>query len=514
VGGSGTALAAWGGPPNIALVIIDDAGVELVGAYSGGLVTEVIGPTPPEHLVTPNIEALATDGVVFRNAWSAPRCRATRAALLTGSFGFHTGAIVHAYADPLFPTLPERLANEAPVPYAERVAIGKWHLSEYDADGVSRPPTTLGFTRYAGSPENGPYTGSPWLTDPPAGPPGGEIGSEYVTTREVDEAIAFVEQPHSGPWLLWLALHAAHSPWNEVETPVLEGSPCNAITNAPRRVRCRQLEILDEALGDLRTALEAADPGLANTTVFLIGDNGSPVPGGTRPEAMPGQVNRGAKSSLYEGGINVPLIVAGAGVAPNDPTTIQEVSALVHAVDVFATVLDLAGIASPDAGIDGTSFAAVLGGAYGRRACVYTDGSATAGGVPAEDPANHDVAVRNGRHKLIRRALFEGAHDYELYDLLLDPGESQPLPASGSTFEALRSQLDRIDRNRTARPCRPRGPPRCGLGPELVPLLFALAMRHGRLRRRIVSEASDESAALARAASGRAPRTRSSGAPR
>jgi arylsulfatase A-like enzyme len=445
-------------PPNIALIIVDDVGVELFGAYNRDG-QEVKGPTPPEHQVMPNIDALAERGILFRNAWSAPLCGPTRFSLFTGTYGFRSGAIFKILrpdrAPPAsFPTLAARLREAA---YPERMAVGKWHLSQYEPyTQLDTSPTTLGFSRYAGTAGIKPYVGYAWATDPP--PPEGvlEYPPEYVTIKEVSEAAAFARQPHEGPWLLWLALHAAHSPWDEAETPAEESSACKTIADAPRRVRCRQLEIADAALGDLFAALEAADPGLERTTVILYGDNGSPRPFKERAAPVPGRVNRDGKGTLYEGGINVPLIVAGAGVAAGDAGEVQETDALVHAVDVFATALDLAGAHAPAEGIDGRSFAGVLAGGAGSRRCVYADGIRGVDRKPGRHPSRHDVALRDARFKLIRRAKQGGRHEYEFYDLTVDPAEKKPLAASGPDFEALRAELERIDRDPGASPCDPR----------------------------------------------------------
>jgi len=249
-------------------------------------------------------------------------------------------------------------------------------------------------------------------------------------------------------------------------------------------VRCRQLEIVDERLGELLAALGANDPGLAHTTVFLLGDNGSPEPGGARPDRIPGQVNRDGKGSLYEGGVNVPLIVAGAGVAANDPATVEETNALVHVVDVMATVLELGGAALPVGAVDGIGFARVLRGEAPRRSCLYVDGVDIS--VPSAPllPASHDVAVRNRTHKLIRRGETWGDHAFELYDLANDPGETTPLPPSGPAFDALYAVLERVDTNPFGSPCSPsRQRYECGLGPELLPALLALAALRTRRRR-------------------------------
>jgi arylsulfatase A-like enzyme len=468
-------------PPNVAVVILDDIGVELIGAYTSYRRGAVQGRRPVEHSVTSNIDALAHRGLLFRNAWSTPLCGQTRFAMFTGQHGFRTGRIggFHDEAGPFPETLPQRLADR----YPERVAIGKWHLSSYTPyHELDASPTALGFTRYAGAPENTSYRGYAWATDPPPPRRSQALPPEYLTEREVQEAIAFVESPHVGPWLLWLGLHAAHRPWSEEETPFDSSSPCRVIDDEPRRVRCRQIEILDDWLGALFQAFEAADPGLQHTTILLVGDNGSPLRGEGRPEAIPGQVSRGTKTSVYEGGINVPLIVAGAGVAPNSTDSIQETAALVHVVDVFATVLDLAAVSGPESRNDSVSFASVLAGWQAARRCVYADGVRSSVTHLSEHPKNHDVAIRNQRYKLIRRAQMFGSHDFELYDLLLDPGETNALPDVTPVFETLNEELTALDAEPWRSPCKAGDPFACGLGAELAPV--AVALYWLRLRRR------------------------------
>ena len=68
-------------PPDIVLILADDFGVDMVRAYGEGA-------APP---CTPNIDAMAARGMLFRNAWSSPVCSPARAAILTGRYGFRTG---------------------------------------------------------------------------------------------------------------------------------------------------------------------------------------------------------------------------------------------------------------------------------------------------------------------------------------------------------------------------------------------------------------------------------------
>ena len=67
--------------PNILLILADDMGVEALSVYG-------LGETAP---TTATIDALARDGVLFRNFWSQPVCSPTRATIMTGRYGFRTG---------------------------------------------------------------------------------------------------------------------------------------------------------------------------------------------------------------------------------------------------------------------------------------------------------------------------------------------------------------------------------------------------------------------------------------
>ena len=69
---------------NILLIIADDYGVDSSSLYNSTITGAKLPPTP-------NINSLATNGVVFRNAYANPLCSPTRACLLTGRFGFRTG---------------------------------------------------------------------------------------------------------------------------------------------------------------------------------------------------------------------------------------------------------------------------------------------------------------------------------------------------------------------------------------------------------------------------------------
>jgi arylsulfatase A-like enzyme len=185
------------------------------------------------------------------------------------------------------------------------------------------------------------------------------------------------------------------------------------------------VEALDTEIGRLVAAIDLSD-----TTVIFVCDNGSQWSTMEPPfSASPG------KGTVYEGGVNVPLIVAGQAVAPSRQG--EESEALVQAPDLFAAVLEIAGVAGEAQ--DSRSLVPHLQqpGAP-PRAWVYTEMFVPHPGPP--DPEHHHRAVRNARYKLVRK----GLEPDELYDLEVDPFENSPLDLANltPTQQAVYAKLD------------------------------------------------------------------------
>src|SRR5262249_22763155 len=127
-GPSGLACAGTRPCPaqNVLIVIADDVGLDKVGVYDADI-DLANQNTPP---ATPQIDSLAAGGVRFRNAWANPVCSASRATLLSGLYGFHTGigAIIAPESDAfrLDPNGPSVAREFRAAGYATG-AFGKWH---------------------------------------------------------------------------------------------------------------------------------------------------------------------------------------------------------------------------------------------------------------------------------------------------------------------------------------------------------------------------------------------------
>jgi arylsulfatase B len=381
--------------PNILLVVADDFGVDLMPAYGEGASLPC----------TPNLDALAASGLLFRNAWVTPTCSPGRAQLLTGRYGFRTGIgqPVHNN-DPGLQhselTLPERLAG------FDSAALGKWHLS-----GNLGPthPNDSGFAYFAGSHANlSDYDNWTKLVN------GQEFPSTtYATVDTANEAVAALLSLQE-PWFLQVSFNAPHTPIHAPDAALCpaacpNSSCANIDANSPQWRKARAMvSVLDDQLGRILTALDAVDPA---AMVVFIGDNGT---GGqaTRP---PFDSNH-AKNTVYEGGVNVPLVLRGPGVVAG-----AECEALVSAVDLYATFAELAYMRSNAE--DSVSLVPYFSNpTLSLRETVYTE--AFSPNHQASLPfSNHERAIRNLRYKLIRRT---GQPD-ELYNLELDTWEQTNL---------------------------------------------------------------------------------------
>jgi arylsulfatase A-like enzyme len=384
---------------NVLLLIADDIGTDKIGAFAEH-------PTIPP---TPNLDALAARGVLFRNAYAAPVCSPSRAAILTGRQPrrYQLGSYIRLGDElPLGElTIPEMLDTSG----YDHSAVGKWHLSS-DEDDALRHPLDSGFRWHAGSIGNishASYFNWPKVTN-------GEAGRShtYATTDTVNDAIARLEAMQS-PWFLWVAFNAAHHPPHEPpETLHTQTSFRDDIDRYDATV-----EAMDTEIGRLLGAMEPDV--MARTTVILVSDNGTPSWG-----VRPPRTATKAKATLYEGGVNVPLIIAGPVVGVPG----WKSDALVHVVDLFATVVDIAGVdpgrledeeGQPIA-IDGVSLLSLLADPTSTppREEVYVDVFGPNGPGPYEIDRR---MIRNERYKLIEYA-HDGIHEFYDLDGRLDDG--------------------------------------------------------------------------------------------
>jgi arylsulfatase B len=395
-------------PQNILLIIADDYGIDSCSLYN----TNIAASQPP----TTNLTALAKNGILFRNAYSNPVCSPTRACLITGRYGFRTGigdVIMGPGSSVLTApeiTLPEVFGANPSLGY-QLAHFGKWHLN----NNPTSPNSIGGWPHYAGNLLGALTSYTNW-TKTVDGVSTANY-TNYATTDIVNDAVAWIQSQGTKPWFAWVAFNAPHTPFHKPPSSLcphyanLSGTQQN-INNNPRPYFEAMVEAMDLEMGRLLAAVDRT-----NTHIIFLGDNGTPG-----QVIQPPYSSSRAKDSLYEGGIRVPLVISSPGVKQPGRTN----NTLVNAVDLFSTILELAGIDATSAipastVLDSKSLAALLA----TNATLERFAYAEKFGINTASPDGR--CLRNSSYKLIR---WDDARE-EFYDVGSDPYETINLLAAG-----------------------------------------------------------------------------------
>jgi arylsulfatase B len=402
-------FSAHAAPKNILLLIADDYGVDSSSLYNS---TNNGATLPP----TPNLAALASNGVLFTKAYANPVCSPTRACLLTGQFGFRTGVGDVIDFGPSLGTnlfsLPRMFATNSALGYHVS-QFGKWHL----AAGPNSPRNTGGWTNFSGSLLGAVANYTNW-TKVINGAQTFNY-TNYATLDITQDATNWIGARGTNPWFAWVAFNAPHTPLHLPPTNLcphyanLSGT-VGDIAAHPENYFAAMVEAEDTAIGKILSWVN-----LTNTHVIFLGDNGT-----ANSVIQPPFTNTRAKDTLYEGGTHVPFIIAGPAVfAPNRTNATPA-----NMVDVYSTILEMAGINAAatiptNNPIDGQSLLAVL----------RTNNLTLPRYAYSELFGTNNLAVNNGgrtlrdsRWKLID---FTSKAD-EFYDLAIDPYEKTNLLAT------------------------------------------------------------------------------------
>lgn len=394
-------------PPNILFIIADDMGLDATPGYS-------IGDVKPDM---PVLQGFLDSGIHFSNFWAYPTCTPTRSSIITGKYGFRTDVL--NVGDELSTdevSLQSYITSNSANEYSNAV-IGKWHLSS-----SSDHPTAMGVQYFAGLLTGGVQSYTNWnLTENGVT----NTSTEYSTTKFTDLAIDWVSNQNQ-PWFLWLAYNAPHTPihlppanlHSQGDLPSDQGS----IDANPLPYYMAMMEAMDSEVGRLLSSLSESER--ENTLIIFIGDNG------TLGSVSQEYNSNRTKGSVYQGGINVPMIVSGKNVTRINETE----NALINATDLFATIAEFSGASVTEIN-DSKSFMNLFTSSDAEtREYVYSE--------IGNDSGGSDYTIRNGTHKYIlfddgTEALFNlSSNFFERPNLL---SESQ-LPLS-STNSAIMQEL-------------------------------------------------------------------------
>ena len=362
--------------PNIIVVLIDDLGFNQISSYGGGMANG--------KFKTPNIDKLASDGVLCTNGYSSsPVCSPSRASLLTGRFATRFGYEFTPTTSSMMKAISifskknevvdgiyhnDRSENiididQMGIPQSERtiaemlkpegyhnIHIGKWHLG-HAKDFL---PRRHGFDESLridqGSlflPEDDEnvinakldfdpidkvlWGNLPYAVNFNEGPrmnPDGHL-TDYLT----DEAVKVIEKNKNRPFFLYLAYWAVHSP---LQAKKEDYEKLSFIENHEERVLASMVMTVDRGVGKIRDVLKKNKID-DNTIIIFTSDNGAPgyigLPDLNKPY-------RGWKLTHFEGGVHVPFIVS----YPNKISKGKTYKGRVSNLDIFSTVASVAGV--------------------------------------------------------------------------------------------------------------------------------------------------------------------------
>jgi arylsulfatase A-like enzyme len=423
--------------PNFVVILVDD------------LRWDSLASTGHPFVSSPNIDRIAQEGVVFRNAFvTTPLCSPSRASFLTGRYARHHGVLTNGNYDALsheLVTFPALLQDAG----YETAFIGKWHMG---SDDTARP----GFTYWVGLSGQGEYK------NPALNINGRPVQAEgYLTDLLNAYAVDFVRTAARAgrPFLLYLSHKAVHEPFElprRYETLYSEEridcSPgCSdslegklALTRTvsgseppvagqgglePKRIR-QQLAMLaavDDGVGDVFRALREEGV-LDQTAIVLTSDNGY----------FYGEHALGDKRWPYEEAIRIPLLMR----YPPFVEPRSQIDELVLNIDLAPTLLDFAGV-STSTPVDGRSLLPLLTEEdvswRGSFLAEYFE-EAPFPRIPSWE------AIRTTQFKYVRYPALGEPYD-ELYDLATDPYELQNRiddPSLSETLKELRESLASI----------------------------------------------------------------------
>ncbi|WP_372774715.1 sulfatase [Mangrovibacterium sp.] len=453
--------------PNIIFIMADDLGWQDVG-FMGS-----------KWFETPNLDKLANESLVFTNAYMYPTCSPSRTALLTGRQSFRTGV----YTVPVLEKGDDQsnifsrwtVGHEHPV-YAEPlneagyklIHLGKWHIVGPNPDREKEYP----FKQKLTQPDNGDFSwvekhqqeyrqyypegrgfhenvGGTWWGDPARGYPEGyksESGGykapfknpfiddkpddEWLTDRLTDEAIDFIQRNKEEPFFVNLHFYAPHRPI----VPRSKEGYQKFMAKAPDSITGQGGQKNREEIAGYATMIASIDENVKrifdyldqaglhkNTIVIFTSDNGF--------NGLTSHSNalRGAKGSVYEGGIRVPAFI-------NWPEKVKAgiTNVPISGMDYFPTFLELADIRDYTGTLDGNSLMPLLKGKTMKERPLFWHIASTYIDPPCS-------IIRKGKWKLIQ---FLNDGKVELYKLEDDLKESKNLAEVNKTVA--KSLLDEL----------------------------------------------------------------------
>nr|XP_054933356.1 arylsulfatase B-like [Dermacentor andersoni] len=277
--------------PHIVFILADDMGWNDVSFHGSS------------QIPTPNLDALAADGVILNNFYAQAACTPSRAALMTGLYPIRTGLTLDV-ADPWGLPLDVRILPQylKDLGYDTHL-VGKWDLGYYK---TSLTPTCRGFDSFYGY----------YCTE-----------EDYYT--------------HSSTYPLFLLL-SHQSPHGAEESDPFQAPQENVdkfpyIGERNRTIYAGMVDALDQSVGEVTKAL--SDAGMLDNTILIFSSDNGGQPWGSHATRSINWPLRGSKGTLWEGATKVPAFIWSPLLANTRRVSKQ----LMHITDWVPTLYSIGG---------------------------------------------------------------------------------------------------------------------------------------------------------------------------
>ena len=417
--------------PNILFIYTDDQSTWSIGAYG------------QKERLTPNLDKLAGQGMLFQNAFTTtPVCSPSRAGLMTGLYStqvkiadwLNPTAEPHAGLAPSFLTWPELLKANG---YKTMLA-GKWHL------GLDPQfhPSRSGFDTFYGFRDGGNKPINPQLEED------GETGVKpgVLANLITDKTLDFIKANQANTWLAAVHFREPHAPYvptDPVDTAAVAGLKID-LPDFPKLQTERVLQLrreylaavhaVDRNVGRLLKLISELQLDEKTLVVFtsdhgyMIGEHGLIHKGNA---SWIDKSHKGLRPNMFDNAIRVPLIIRQPGRVPAG----QMQPHVVRQIDIFPTLMEWVGLAMPQQlKLEGRDASDLFAGrkADNRDETVYGQYDLKHSGTA------HMRMIRTPAWKLVVH--LEPGSGNELYDLKNDPEERKNLWGS-SGGQKMQSEL-------------------------------------------------------------------------
>jgi arylsulfatase A-like enzyme len=388
--------------PNIIFILADDLGYGDLGIYG------------VKDIKTPNIDALAKNGIIFTNAYAnSTVCSPSRAAILTGNYPDMVGVpgVIRDNPDNTWgnlkdniTTLPESLKKAN----YKTALIGKWHLG-YNAPDLPNNRGFDYFKGFVGDMMDDYYThkrnGINWMRENE-----NEINPKgHATELFTNWTLDYLNEKSKTkqPFFLFLSYNAPHDPIQPPEEWLekIKSREINATNKRQKMIAF--IEHLDANIGKITTRLDQLELS-KNTIIIFTSDNGGALNYGASNAPL-----SGGKGDLLEGGIKIPCIVK----IPQQKIS-EKSDEKFLLMDFYPSLIKLAA-GKIDANLPSKKIQTIFGQKNEtKRYMVWMrrEGHKFGGRIY--------YAISDGEYKLLQKNPFS---NYELYNLRIDPLEKNPI---------------------------------------------------------------------------------------